>query len=110
MNALTHELHTGEAGLGYARDGHIKGSVNVPSSQLLRPKSEMFAAEDDLRRHFGATGALNKSHVITYCGGGIAATLNAFALLLVGHPSVAVYDGGVDEWSREEGLPMELGE
>jgi len=110
MNALTRELHTGESGLGYARDGHIKGSVNVPSSQLLRPQSEIFAADDELRRHFAATGALNKPHVITYCGGGIAATLNGFALLLLGHPSVAVYDGSLDEWSRDEGLPMESGE
>jgi len=53
---------------------------------------------------------LNKPHVITYCGGGIAATLNGFALLLLGHPSVAVYDGSLNEWSRDEGLPMESGE
>ena len=110
INALTHELHTGEFGLGYARDGHIKDSLNVPFTDLLRPQSEMFAEDEELRRHFAATGALEKAHVITYCGGGIAATLNALALLLLGHPSVAVYDGGLDEWSREEGLPMERGE
>ena len=109
INALRNELHTGESGLGYARDGHIKGSLNVPYSQLLRGETEMFAEDDELRRHFEMTGAFNKPHVITYCGGGIAATLNAFALLLLGHPSVAVYDGGLDEWSREEGLPMEMG-
>jgi thiosulfate/3-mercaptopyruvate sulfurtransferase len=110
INALTHELHTGESGLGYARDGHIKGSLNTPFTELLRPQSEMFVTDDELGRHFAGTGALNKARVITYCGGGIAATLNAFALLLLGHPSVAVYDGGLDEWSREEGLPMEMGE
>jgi len=110
INALTHEVHTGESGLGYARNGHIKGSLNVPFTNLLGAQSEMFAAEDELRRHFDAAGALLKAHVITYCGGGIAATLNAFALLLLGHLSVAVYDGGLDEWSREEGCPMEMGE
>jgi thiosulfate/3-mercaptopyruvate sulfurtransferase len=110
INALTRELHTGESRLGYARDGHIKGSLNIPFNQLLRPQSEKFVSDDELRRHFAATGALNKPRVITYCGGGIAATLNAFALLLLGHPSVAVYDGGLDEWSREQGLPMEMGE
>ncbi|HEY1307339.1 MAG TPA: rhodanese-like domain-containing protein [Vicinamibacterales bacterium] len=110
INALTHELHTGESGLGYARDGHIKGSVNVPFNQLVRPQSETLASEDELRQHFDATGAFNKARVITYCGGGIAATLNAFALLLLGHPNVAVYDGGLDEWSREKELPMEIGE
>ena len=110
INALTRELHTGQSGLGYARDGHIKGSLNIPFTDLLQTESETFVEEDELRRHFASTGALTKGHVITYCGGGIAATLNAFALLLLGHPSVAVYDGGLDEWSREEGLPMEMGE
>jgi thiosulfate/3-mercaptopyruvate sulfurtransferase len=110
INALRHELHTGESGLGYARNGHIRGSLNVPYNQLLRPESEMFAEDDELRRHFDSTGAFNKRRVITYCGGGIAATMNAFALLLLGHPSVAVYDGGLDEWSRDEGLPMEMGQ
>ena len=109
INALRQELHTGESRLGYAREGHIKGSLNVPYSQLLRPQSEMFAEEDELRRHFDTIGAFNKDHVITYCGGGISATLNGFALLLLGHPSVAVYDGSLDEWSRDESLPMEMG-
>lgn len=35
--------------------------------------------------------------MITYCGGGIAATVNAMAYLMAGHKNVVVY-----EW----GLPM----
>jgi thiosulfate/3-mercaptopyruvate sulfurtransferase len=110
INALTGDLHTGKSGLGYARVGHIKGSLNVPYPALLKPETGVFRSEDELRRHFAETGALDKAHAITYCGGGIAATLNAFALILLGHPSVAVYDGGLDEWSREWKLPMTTGE
>lgn len=110
INALPREMHTGESGLGYARAGHIKRSLNVPFPELLMSESGVFRSEDDLRRHFASTGALNKARAITYCAAGIAATLNAFALLLLGHPSVAVYDGGLDEWSREQDLPMETGE
>ena len=43
--------------------------------------------------------------VITYCGGGIAATVNAMAHLMAGNQNVAVYDGSMDEWAGE-GLPM----
>ena len=47
--------------------------------------------------------------VITYCGGGIAATVNAMAHLMVGNKNVAVYDGSMDEWAGE-GLPMTVAE
>jgi thiosulfate/3-mercaptopyruvate sulfurtransferase len=87
-----------------------KGSLNVPFLALLMPETGVFRTEDALCLHFAAAGVLNKARAVTYCGGGIAATLNAFALVLLGHPSVAVYDGGLDEWSREQELPMETGE
>ncbi len=110
INALPREMHTGKTGLGYARDGHIKGSHNVAFPALLIPESGVLRSKDDLRQHFVETGALDKARAITYCGGGIAATLNAFVLVMLGHPNVAVYDGGLDEWSREQALPMEKGE
>jgi thiosulfate/3-mercaptopyruvate sulfurtransferase len=109
INALRSDIHTGKSGLGYARAGHIEGSLNIPSSTLLMPETGVFRSEDDLRWHFAATGAFDRVRAITYCGGGIAATLNAFALVLIGHPSVAVYDGGLDEWSRDLELPMKTG-
>ena len=43
--------------------------------------------------------------IITYCGGGIAATVNAIAHLIAGHENVSVYDGSLMEWMGE-GLPL----
>ena len=43
--------------------------------------------------------------VVTYCGGGIAATVNAIAHLIAGNENVAVYDGSLIEWMGE-GLPL----
>ena len=43
--------------------------------------------------------------LITYCGGGIAAALNAMAHAMVGQENVAVYDGSLFEWIGE-GLPV----
>jgi thiosulfate/3-mercaptopyruvate sulfurtransferase len=44
--------------------------------------------------------------VITYCGGAIAATVDAFALALLGYTNVAVYDGSLNEWGLDSSLPM----
>ena len=56
-----------------------------------------------------AVGALGGGRVVTYCGGGISATLDAFALTLLGEPDVAVYDGSMGEWTSDPALPIERG-
>jgi thiosulfate/3-mercaptopyruvate sulfurtransferase len=94
--------------MGYARPGRIRGSENVPFPALLDPDTGELLSDPELRKHFEA--ALSKERVINYCGGGIAATLTAFALTVLGHPNVAVYDGSLGEWSRDESLPMDTGE
>jgi thiosulfate/3-mercaptopyruvate sulfurtransferase len=109
INALPSALHTGEAEMGYARPGHIEGSENVPFHLLLHPETGEFNSADELREHFARTGAFERARVISYCGGGIAATLNALALTLAGHPNIAVYDGSLNEWSADPDLPMKTG-
>lgn len=109
LDALPGAIHRGEVGLGYARPGHVKGSENVSYNRLVDRDSGAFLPDDALRKQFETTGALERGRVISYCGGGIAATTNAFVLLMLGHPDVSVYDGGLDEWSRDASLPMETG-
>ncbi|MFO1327761.1 MAG: rhodanese-like domain-containing protein [Rubrivivax sp.] len=105
INALTAPLHSGERKAGYARAGHISGSVNLPYPELtaadgaLRPPSE-------LRERVDALGNLTHRRVICYCGGGIAATLTALVLTELGHDDVAVYDGSLSEWAADPSLPM----
>jgi thiosulfate/3-mercaptopyruvate sulfurtransferase len=47
--------------------------------------------------------------VVTYCGGGIAASSDALALALLGRDDVAVYDASLSEWAADPSLPMERG-
>jgi len=110
INALPSAIHTGEAQMGYARSGRIAGSDNVPFHLLLDSEAGVFKSPTELREHFAKTGAFERERVINYCGGGIAATLNAMALTLAGHPNVAVYDGSLNEWSADADLPMQTGE
>ncbi len=55
----------------------------------------------------GALGGEGPRRVITYCGGGIAASSDALILTLLGATDVAVYDNSLSEWARDPSLPME---
>jgi thiosulfate/3-mercaptopyruvate sulfurtransferase len=107
VNALSAESHAGADPVKYGpRKGHITGSVSVPMQSLVEPETGTFAGAGEMRRHFEAAGALSPPSVITYCGGGIAATVDAFALALLGQDNVAVYDNSLIEWSADPALPM----
>ncbi len=108
INALSADEHAGRVSRT-ARPGRIPGSGNVPAGSLLDPASGAFLPLDQLREVFRTQGALDGRSVITYCGGGIAATSAAFTLVRLGVPDVAVYDGSLTEWSRDASLPMETG-
>ena len=108
MNALLPEQHAGAGGNSYGRPGRIAGSVNLPAAHLLDPATNAFLPADELRRHFDRVGAFDK-RVITYCGGGIAASADALALVMLGHPDVRLYDASLGEWAIDPALPMETG-
>jgi thiosulfate/3-mercaptopyruvate sulfurtransferase len=110
INALHPDVHSGKKlSAAYGRAGHIPGSVNVYAMDLIDPKTKTFLPPPELKRKFVASGALNKGKVITYCGGGISATTDSFALLLLGHKNVALYDGSMTDWGPDLSLPIETG-
>ncbi len=110
INALSAPQHAGTGGTVYGRPGRIAKSVNVPAAALIDPATGAFLPAPALRAKFAAVGAFDKPQVITYCGGGIAASADALALVMLGHPDVRLYDASMSEWSNDETLPMETGE
>jgi thiosulfate/3-mercaptopyruvate sulfurtransferase len=44
--------------------------------------------------------------ITNYCGGGIAATLNAFVLYQLGFENIFIYDNSLSEWAMDPNLPM----
>jgi thiosulfate/3-mercaptopyruvate sulfurtransferase len=110
INALSAAQHSGTGGTVYGRVGRIAKTVNVPAAALLDPATGAYLPAAQLRAKFAAVGAFDKKRVITYCGGGIAASSDALVLTMLGHPDVRLYDASMSEWSNDASLPMETGE
>lgn len=89
----------------YDRPGHIPTASNVPSSSLIAD-SGRFKPEADLAALFG--GERDK-RTITYCGGGIAASTDAFILTRLGYKDVAVYTASLQEWAADPDYPLVTG-
>ena len=109
VNALGPQFHKGLAPSRYGRRGRIPGSVNVPAATLFDSETKTFAPLEAAERKFASAGITRDKRVIAYCGGGISATLDLFQLHRLGYDKLAVYDGSMSEWGRDESLPIETG-
>ncbi|MEJ2315477.1 MAG: sulfurtransferase [Gammaproteobacteria bacterium] len=88
----------------YARPGHIPGAINLCGTDYLDDSGHYKPLEEiegllDLDRNCRA---------ITYCGGGILASLNAFVMTRLGYQDVAVYTASLQEWASDPDNPMSL--
>lgn len=105
VNALDRAQYRGDT-QQYARPGHIPGAANVPAVELVDEATHRYRPMEELQSAFAdVTG--RGDPVITYCGGGIAASSDAFVLHLLGHDDVAIYDNSLSEWAADPSLPME---
>ncbi|TPM94752.1 sulfurtransferase [Mesorhizobium sp. B2-1-3A] len=100
--ALPEGYFTGADKVG-GRGGHIPGSINIPAGSLLDAEGRFLSPEQLRTRLAPVDGA---SSVTLYCGGGISATVVAFALGLTGREDVKVYDGSLEEWNADPSRPL----
>ncbi|MEM7099906.1 MAG: sulfurtransferase [Pseudomonadota bacterium] len=107
INALNQALYEGTGDFFYERRGHIPGSVLLAFDDLL--DNHHFLDAESLRSKLQSSGMLDADRVITYCGGGIAATLDAFAGVLLGQQNIGVYDGSMSEWVQDPNRPLREG-
>ena len=107
INALTSDIHNGES-TRYGRPGRIPGSINIPFSDLMDVKTHMLKSPKEALSVFEKYNISKDSEILNYCGGGIAATLNAFVLHQLGFEKLKVYDNSLSEWAMDKSLPMEI--
>jgi thiosulfate/3-mercaptopyruvate sulfurtransferase len=98
------ELHyQGKMAL-YERPGHIPTAINISALSLL-DESGHFKSQEELAALFDLD---RKERVITYCGGGIAASADAFIMTRLGFTDVAVYAASLQEWAADPNNPLEV--
>ena len=108
LNALTADIHAGRNNR-YGRPGHIINSINIPFHLLVDSESGKFISPKNALRIFKKNNITPDHNIINYCGGGIAATLDAFVLYQLGFQKLFIYDNSLSEWAMDPDLPMETG-
>ena len=109
VNALSEDAFRGTGPGAYSRPGRIPTSISVPWSGLLDPETGRFQPPDRLASALAAGGVRMDKPVVAYCGGGISATVDLFALSLTGRDDARLYDGSLTEWSADPALPLVTG-
>lgn len=84
----------------YDRPGHIPTAINIPNVTGEKGK---YLDLDELDLMHDAS---RNARAITYCGGGISASSNAFVMHRLGFKDIAVYMGSLQEWAPDEKNPM----
>ncbi|MBS7661320.1 sulfurtransferase [Pseudomonas lalucatii] len=90
--------------------GHIPGARCAAFSDNLDSDGHFLPAEQ-LRQRFAAQlGARPADGLVAYCGSGVTACHNLFALCLAGYPLAALYAGSWSEWITDPGRPVASGD
>ena len=87
--------------------GHIPGAVNVPTAANLR--DGRFAGPDELGATYGTAGVGPGTPVGVYCGSGVTAAHDVFALRRLG-VDAALYPGSWSEWVADRDRPVATGD
>ena len=90
--------------------GHIPGALSAPTSENLDAEDRWRPVADlqERFRRLGATAGAGGRPVGAYCGSGVTAAHEVFALRLAGIEA-ALYVGSWSEWSRDPSRPVATG-
>ena len=88
------------------RGGFVPSSVPVYWEDLLDPQTRTFKSADELRTMYESRGILPSQEVIAYCQVGMRASVDLFALYLIGYEKLRNYYGAWEEWGNRDDLPI----
>ncbi|MBN9612586.1 MAG: sulfurtransferase, partial [Actinobacteria bacterium] len=90
------------------RAGHVPSARSLPTTGNLDGEGR-FLPPAILRERLAAVGATGDKPIGTYCGSGITASHELFALALAGIDG-ALFPGSWSQWSNHPELPVATGE
>ncbi|HDP34345.1 MAG TPA: sulfurtransferase [Candidatus Hydrogenedentes bacterium] len=94
--------------LNMTRKGHIPGARNIPYTTVLTAPHAVFKPLPEIEGVLYTDGVTRETEVITYCNTGMFSSTVYLAYRLLGHESVAMYDGGMFEWDSDGSLPVSI--
>jgi thiosulfate/3-mercaptopyruvate sulfurtransferase len=88
------------------RGGFVPSSTPVYWEDLLEPQLKTFKPADDLKKIYEERGIVPTLEVIVYCQVGMRASVDLFALRLIGYDKLRNYYGAWEEWGNRDDLPL----
>jgi thiosulfate/3-mercaptopyruvate sulfurtransferase len=92
---------------GIRRGGYIASSVPLYWEDLLDPTTKAFKPAAALERLFNERGLVRSAEIITYCQIGMRASVDLFALHLMGYDKLRNYYGSWEEWGNRDDTPIQ---
>ncbi|MEE1865633.1 sulfurtransferase [Pseudomonas auratipiscis] len=90
--------------------GHIPGAQCAAFTDNLGPDGRFLAAEQLKKRFAEKFGTRAPEQLVAYCGSGVTACHNLFALSLAGYPLGKLYAGSWSEWITDNQRPVATGD
>jgi thiosulfate/3-mercaptopyruvate sulfurtransferase len=106
VDARTQQEIDGKDLRGIKRGGFVPSSVPVYWEDLLDPQTRTFKPADDLKKIYESRGILPSNEVIAYCQVGMRASVDLFALHLIGYDKLRNYYGAWEEWGNRDDLHL----
>ena len=88
------------------RGGFVPSSIPIYWEDLLDPQTKTFKPADELKQLYEARGIVPSQEVIAYCQVGMRASVDLFALHLLGYDKLRNYYGAWEEWGNRDDLPL----
>jgi thiosulfate/3-mercaptopyruvate sulfurtransferase len=107
LDARAAERYSGAVEPLDSKAGHIPGALNRPFAGNLNTNGR-FKTAAELKAEFSRMlEGREVADVVHYCGSGVTACHNLFAMELAGLPGSRIYPGSWSEWIRDPGRPVE---